>query len=67
MGVLKMGRVIKINVGTGWSNCDYNEELEIPNGWDDWTEDERDEFLNECALELLHESCECSAWVEDTV
>tara|TARA_R110000764_G_scaffold223907_1_gene312903 strand:+ start:115 stop:306 length:192 start_codon:yes stop_codon:yes gene_type:complete len=60
-----MSRIIKINVSTGWANGDYDEELELPDGWDDWTEEERDEFLNGCATELLHNSCECAAWVEE--
>ena len=59
-----MSRVIKVNVGTGWANGDHNDELELPDGWDDWEVKEQDEYLNDCAVELLHNSCDCAAWVE---
>ena len=61
-----MSRIIKVNVGTGWANGDYNDEVALPDNWDDWTEKEQDDFLSECATDLLYNSCECAAWVEDT-
>ena len=60
-----MSRVIKLNVSTGWANCDHNEDLELPDDWDDWSEDEQNKFLNDVAVGFLFECCECSAWVED--
>ena len=60
-----MSRIIKINVSTGWANGDHNDEVEIPDDWDTMTEDEQDKYLNECATDLLFNTCECSAWVED--
>jgi hypothetical protein len=62
---MKMSRIIKINVGTGWANGDYNEEVELPDTWDTMTEDKQDEYLNECATDLLFNTCKCSVWIED--
>lgn len=59
-----MGRVIKINVSTGWANGDYNEEMELPDNWEELSEKDQDDLLNEVALDFLHECCEVSAWVE---
>ena len=59
-----MSKVIKINVSTGWANGDYNEEIELPDKWDEFTEEEKEEFLNESAMDFLHECCEAAAWVE---
>ena len=60
-----MSRIIKINVSTGWANGDHNDEAELPDNWDAMSEDDQDQYLNECAVDLLHNTCECSAWVED--
>ena len=60
-----MSRIIKLNVSTGWANCDYDEDLELPDDWDEWTEDARDKFLSDAAMDFMFECCECSAWVED--
>ena len=60
-----MDRIIKIHVGTGWANGDHTDEVELPVGWDKMSEKEQDNFLNECAVDLLNNTCECTAWVEE--
>ena len=60
-----MSRIIKVNVSTGWANGDHNDEFELPDGWDAMSEDDQNDYLNECATDLLHNTCECSAWVEE--
>ena len=60
-----MARIIKINVSTGWANGDHNDEVALPACWDNMKEDDQNEYLNECATDLLYNTCECSAWVED--
>lgn len=60
-----MSRIIKINVSTGWANGDHNDEVELPDNWDDMSEDEQDSYLDGCAMDLLYNTCECSAWVEE--
>lgn len=58
-------KVIKLHVSTGWANGDYKEEIELPEEWDSLSEDEKEAFLNDVAVDYLHECCEVSAWVED--
>lgn len=59
-----MSRVIKINVSTGRANGDYNEEMELPDNWDDLNEDDQAKFLNDVGMDFLHECCEVSSWVQ---
>jgi len=61
-----MSKVIKVNVSTGWANGDHNDEWDLPDNWEDYSEKEKERFLNDCALEYLHECCECSARVDDS-
>ena len=61
-----MNRQIKTVVNTGWANCDHTQTEELPDNWDEWSEKEQDEFLNEIAVEFLHNCCEAAAWVEES-
>jgi len=61
-----MTKVIKLHVSTGWANGDHKEEMELPDNWDEMTEDDQEKFLNEVAMEYLHECCESAAWVDDS-
>lgn len=61
-----MRKIIKMNVSTGWANSDHNEEMKVPENWDEWSSDEQENFLNEVSMEFLHECCESSAWVEES-
>lgn len=57
---------IKLYVCTGWAGVDHVDYYEHPRDeWEAMSEAEREEVLNELAVEFLHERCKCSAWVED--
>lgn len=57
---------IKLHVSTGWANGDHVDYQELPENWDEFTEDEKQKFIDECATDYLHECCEAAGWlVED--
>ena len=60
-----MARRIKIVVETGYVNCDHIDYMEIPDNFDEWTDEEKEKLLNDLALDLLHEQVSCRAFVED--
>jgi len=63
-----MSDVIKIAlyVGTGFAGCKHEDVYEMPReDWDSMSEKERDDLLNELAVEYRAERIECSAWVID--
>jgi hypothetical protein len=60
-----MTKRIKVVVNTGYANANHEEIRELPEGWEEMTEEQKDALLQEVAVELLHESCECAAWVID--
>ena len=60
-----MAKIIKLYVSTGWANGDHKKDVELPENWDNFTDDEKEKFLNEVAMDYLHECCEATAWVED--
>ena len=53
-----MSRMIKVYVGTGWANGDHVDYWELPDGWDDMSEKEQEETLNEYSLDYLYDCCE---------
>lgn len=60
-----MAEQIKLTVSTGWANGNHVEYLELPSHWENLNELEKEEYLNECATEYLHECCESFGEVVD--
>lgn len=61
-----MGDVVRIKlyIGTGFASCQHEDIIEIESEvWEDMTEDERDELLDELAVDFRNNVIECSAWV----
>jgi hypothetical protein len=50
--------MIKVQVSTGWANGDHTDYWELPNGWDEMSEKEQEDFLAECGQDYLFECCE---------
>ena len=55
---------IKVYVGTGYDRCDYSYIEDVrKEEWDGMTEEEREDFLNQLAIDFRSNVIECSAWV----
>ena len=63
-----MSDVVKIQlyVGTGFANCHHKDVVEVPREeWDSLSEEQRNEMLDEMAVEFRNNYIDCSAWVID--
>lgn len=55
---------IKLYVGTGFAGVSHQDVYEHPReDWEEMTEKEREDFLDELAVDYRNERCECSAYV----
>lgn len=55
---------IKLHVGTGFANCQHEDTLEIDKEvWEEMSEQERDDFLDEAAIDFRNNVIECGAWI----
>jgi len=57
---------IKVHIGTGFAGCTHDDVYEYPReSWEAMTEREREDLLDEFAIEFRNERIECSSWVID--
>lgn len=57
---------IKLYVGTGFAGAKHEDIYEHPRDeWEAMTDKEREEMLDELAVEYRNERIECAAWVID--
>ena len=57
---------IKMVVNTGWANGDHVDYIDLPIHWDSLSEEEKEEWLHDCAVEHLNNCCDtCAYLVED--
>lgn len=62
-----MAKQYRINViiGTGLVNGAHEADYELPENWNDLTHDQRQEVLDECAMEVLSDNIDAGAVVMD--
>jgi len=58
-----MSKQIKITVGTGWANGEHVDYWDLPENWDKFTDKEKENYLDACANDFLHECCDSHAEV----
>lgn len=58
---------IKLHVSTGLVNGDHVDYACLPENWNDFTEGEKEKFINDCAIEFLHECCKCSGYLVEEI
>lgn len=56
-----MTQKIKVHVDTGWANGTHTDYWDLPDCWESMNDEEKQKFINECAEDFLHETCECYA------
>ena len=56
-------RMIKVQVDTNFARPAYEEYLRLPEGWDEWDEHDKDNYLWECANAVQEECVYSSAEV----
>ena len=56
---------IKLHVSTGWSGGDHVDYIDLPANWSEFTDEEKEKYLDGCAIEYLYEKCESSASIVD--
>lgn len=55
---------IKLYVGTGFANCKHEDIIEIDKEvWEEMSEQEREDLLNEAAIDFCNNVIKCNAWV----
>lgn len=55
---------IKVYVGTGYASCDHSYIEDVcKEEWDRMTEADREDFLDQLAIDFRNNVIECSAWV----
>ena len=60
-----MSRRIKIYINTGFAAGKHVDYDDLPEGWDDWTEEEREDHLNEVAQDFMSNRIDYGAYVVD--
>lgn len=50
--------IIKLTVETGYVNGDHIDYCDTPDNWDNYTENEKERYMNDAANEYLHEVCQ---------
>lgn len=58
-----MARKIKVWVTTGFANAKHEDEMDLPEGWDDMTDEEQEAFLEEAATGFRDMRVDCGAEV----
>ncbi len=56
---------IKMVIHTGYANCKHEDVLEIDREYWDSLVGTQEDFLDQCAIEFLHDKIEVSAYVEE--
>ncbi len=54
---------IEMTVDTGWANGGHVDYCELPESWDEMTEEQQEEHLAMCAHDYLLECCSSEAQV----
>ena len=60
-----MSKRIKMTVSTGWANGDHVDYEELPQFWDELSEEDKEGYLNTCATDYLNECCDSCAVLVD--
>jgi len=58
-----MSKQIKLIVKTGYANAQHTDYIELPDGWEEWSDDDQEVYLQELADDFLYNCCECWAGV----
>jgi hypothetical protein len=58
-----MARIRKIRATVECGTQEITEYYDLPDGWDEWTDKERDNFLGETAVTLQNNEAPCGASV----
>lgn len=57
---------IKMYVNTGFAGVKHEDSFEVDReDWESMSDQEKEKFLDERAVDYLHNSCECGAYVEE--
>lgn len=54
-----------MHIGTGYVGAEHVDFIHVPDEWDEMTEKEREDYLDEAANEFLANQIEYGAWVVD--
>lgn len=60
-----MAKRIKVWLGIGLCGCDKEDVFDAPDDWDDMDQKERDEYLEEAAMDFRNDNIEYGAEVID--
>ncbi len=56
-------RVIQLWINTGYAGCTHKGTEALPEGWDEWDEQEREDYLDQAAQDFLGNHIEYGAEV----
>lgn len=60
-------RKIKMHIGTGYAGAEHVDFVNVPDDWDEMSEQGRQRLLDEHAEEFLANNIEYGAWLVDDV
>lgn len=59
-------RKLKIEVHTGFVGATHEDEVGLPDDWDELSEHEQEDFIDECVQEIINDRIDGYAYVEET-